>query len=120
MITIELDDNVIEVGQIVKGNVHWQVDGRPPKAIHVALRYKTEGRGTEEGDTVAEMEQDIDGDSSFTTPWLPFEFVVPSDGPVSYEGNLIRLLWAITVELDIPWARDEESFEPIWVVPVNA
>ncbi|MBI4676430.1 MAG: hypothetical protein HY748_02485 [Elusimicrobia bacterium] len=42
---------------------------------------------------------------------VPFSFEVPQEGPVSYDGKLLCIVWEVRVHVDVPWATDiEESF----------
>ena len=37
---------------------------------------------------------------------IPFEVTIPDDVPVSFDGELIRLIWSLNVRVDLPWAFD--------------
>ena len=46
-----------------------------------------------------------------------FGLRIPGDGPISYEGHLSRIRWAVMVRIDIPWGRDVVERAAITVVP---
>jgi hypothetical protein len=120
VINIELRDAVVALGGTVRGQVQWDPDAKPPESVTVELRFRTEGRGTEDGRVVAGTERTFSGDPTMTAPWLEFEFEVPADAPITYEGNLIRIIWEVEAGLDVPWARDPKASVGLTVLPLGA
>jgi len=41
---------------------------------------------------------------------IPFTYVLPPFGPISYKGVLMTIDWMVRVVVDIPWAFDDEGF----------
>lgn len=119
MIQLDLRTPEAETGGTVAGTVSWSAEGRAPEAIEVALRYRTEGRGTEDSRRVAEQRHELDAAGFGSLPTISFRLDVPPEGPVSYDGDLIRVIWEVTARLDIPWARDEKHEVAVWVGPAR-
>ncbi|MBN2163907.1 MAG: hypothetical protein JXR25_04275 [Pontiellaceae bacterium] len=82
--------NGFRPGEVVAGNVSWNLNKLPRKGIVVSLVWYTSGIGTrDEGvgastEIACSMEQ---GSSSFSLT-LP-------EGPFSFSGKLITLSWAV-------------------------
>lgn len=116
MIRIQMANEQVEVGAAVKGQVTWSPDGdAKPRGLRVTLVWRTEGKGNKkEGTCDAAERTDIAPGSTVT---LPFEFQVPIEGPVSYDGKLMRIIWEIVARVDLPFARDEMEKREIRVVP---
>ena len=117
MIELVLDTIVAALGETVRGQVQWDPNAKPPDAVVVELGFHTEGRGSEDRGVVAGTERTFAGDPTTIAPWLQFELTIPHDAPVSYDGNLIRVLWWVEARLDVPWARDPKASESIQVLP---
>ena len=116
MISIMLDEDVVRIGDAVKGSVSWTDDPRPPKAVSATLRWYTEGRGDQDRDEVDTVEQILDGPAAGMRT-LVFSLRVPDDAPVNYDGMMIRVRWEVNVELDIPWGRNQDEQAEVWVLP---
>lgn len=116
MIRIQIPSEQVEVGSALKGQVTWTPEKESkPRGLRVTLGWRTEGRGNTKEGTCDETERtDIAPGSTVT---LPFEFHVPIDEPVSYDGKLMKIIWEITVQVDLPFARDEIEKREIRVVP---
>lgn len=116
MLTIDrTTPDPIPVGDRVSGHATWrpQTQGSP-RELRVSLCWRTEGRGDTDRATVAELRLPIVGGDSTS---LPFDFTVPPDGPVTYNGKLLRIIWEIVVQLDVAMSRDPRIMEPLVVVP---
>ncbi|MEB3229082.1 MAG: hypothetical protein VKJ27_11945 [Synechocystis sp.] len=92
MLTIELNQDSFFPGQMLRGECHWSA---PPETrscpAKLSLGWRTEGRG------------DVDHDWYTQTMTLvpqmavPFEWEIPAKAPLSYDGELIRILWEVVV-----------------------
>jgi hypothetical protein len=89
---LELDASVVECGSVVTGNVTWSPGGRRGPS-RLVLRYRTEGRGNKESKVVARC---FVGPGK--TGQARFELAVPASGPVSYDGQLLRLIWEVVLD----------------------
>lgn len=116
MIAISLDEEVVRLGETLRGRVDWSGQTREPKGVAVVLRWYTEGRGNQDRSEVAKAHQELEGPSAGLSS-LAFSFDIPTDVPVNYDGMMIRLRWEVHVELDLPWGRNEEAGAEVWVLP---
>ena len=119
MIAVTLaDSGPLPAGAQVAGQVIWTPEGeKQPRGIKVSLRWRTEGRGSTDMLTVAELESPVTVASAGMPVQVPFSLNLPIDGPVSYNGNLIRIIWELCVEIDLPWAFNEQAQQQLIVVP---
>jgi hypothetical protein len=86
------------------------------KHLYVRLEWHTEGRGSQFRQKVAE--QDVfEGTLRANIPRsFAFDFQLPEE-PWSYEGHYISIVWAIVVQLDVPWSRDVKAEESFLLLP---
>lgn len=114
MIGCVLDRAEVPLGGALCGTVHVAMTGeKRPRTVAIAIAWRTDGRGEPEGGSPARREHEVPevgGDFSER-----FELPVPISGPVSFEGRLLRILWEVRVELDVPWAKDVASTFPFRV-----
>lgn len=123
-LNVTLEATQAEVGASFRGRaVHRGWDGGPldesrsrVRGVRVELRYQTEGRGTTARDTVATIELPADDNGNVGAT---FELPVPSTGPISYDGKLIRVLWEVKATVDVKHRRDAHVEVPVLVVPRN-
>jgi hypothetical protein len=83
------DKRTFRPGEKVSGKVLWILDDRP-EAFEIRLFWYTEGKGTQDVEIVDVMKID----SSAEHREDEFSFTLPN-GPYSFSGKLISLLWAI-------------------------
>ena len=109
------------VGDLVKGRVSIDAPvATKTKKITVDLNWKTEGRGNQNKDTVDSVtihEGELYDGAMINSE---FELKLPDDGPVTYDGHYIRIVWAVVVRIDIPWATDVFEHTEITVLPQYA
>lgn len=120
MIEIDLDDATVALGETVGGRVVWDPSEKAPDGVKVELAFATEGRGSVDRGVVAGAEREFHGDPTMVPPWFEFELTVPDDAPVSYDGNLIRVVWRVEARLDVAWARDPKTHVEVRVLPRGA
>jgi hypothetical protein len=109
MIRIALSGSTVRNGERVKGTVTWEAEGsKTPRKIEVGCRWRVEGRGRTREEIVSSFESH---DSV-----IPFDFEIPKDGPLTYEGTLLRIVWEIAAEADLPMAFDPQVVAPFTVV----
>lgn len=119
MITVMFSQNgPLPVGERVQGQVIWTPErAKQPRGIKIMLGWRTEGRGSTDRRVVSEVTMPV-GQMSVGLPvQLPFDLMLPPEGPVSYNGNLLRIIWEVRVEIDEPWAINEKAAAPFVVVP---
>lgn len=88
---IGLESLVHRPGDELRGQCSWELE-RPVKMIAVRLFWHTKGKGTQDIGIVSTQQ--------FAAPALhgarPFTFRLP-EGPCSFSGTLITLLWAVEI-----------------------
>lgn len=112
MISFRFDDPRARPGEQIRGTVAWSAEQKAPKAVIVAAGFVTEGRG--DSDELTVFERTIPNPATEGT--VDFAFDVPIDAPCTYDGQLIRVRWRVTVRLDLPWAIDAHEEAPFAVV----
>lgn len=119
---ITLDEYVVEVGERLTGRlVRWpDAYGTSSKSkvrkVELSLRYKTVGRGDTNTAAVSTQEFPCDEQGAVNAV---ISLNVPNAGPISYDGQLIRVQWAVEARLDIKLARDQKQHVDVLVVPRN-
>ncbi|MFN6130808.1 MAG: hypothetical protein ACK6DC_20645 [Planctomycetota bacterium] len=76
-------------GETLHAQVRWSL-ASPPRAIHLELRWETEGKGTSDSEVVA-SEKWTGLSASEERQWS----VVLPRGPESMQGQLIRIQWSL-------------------------
>lgn len=88
------------------------------KQMTARLIWHTEGRGTRYRQVVEEKDL-FQGTLRMSMPrTFDFEFMLPDD-PWSYEGHYVSVVWAIEVQIDVPWARDVKNTANFILAPVR-
>ena len=84
-------------GEMLTGHVTWMMD-EPPGKVELRLFWRTEGKGTKDVNIVDKI--------TFGNPGRKerreFRFQLP-DGPYSFSGQLISLVWALELVLGNNW-----------------
>ncbi|HXO22144.1 MAG TPA: hypothetical protein VOA87_19675 [Thermoanaerobaculia bacterium] len=95
-VQVELRDGRLAYhpGDDIEGTARWQLD-RPPKSAELRLFWFTEGRG----DRDLEVIETLRFDAPAADDHRDFQLHLPA-GPYSFAGKLIRLRWAIEVEVE--------------------
>lgn len=83
------DNRAYVPGETLRGTASWQMGETPPSVV-LRLFFHTEGRGTQDVEVVATREFD----APTSVERRSFEFVLP-EGPYSFSGKLISLIWAL-------------------------
>jgi len=119
---IYLDEFVVEVGESLTGRIvrHPDSDGitttSKVREIRLSLKYETSGRGTTDSSAVSTQNFACDSHGGVNGS---FSLSVPGAGPISYDGNLIRVRWQVEARLDVKMARDPKLLADVLVVPRN-
>jgi len=90
---IDLPKTTFKPGERISGKILWALE-QPPKEIHLALGWITEGRGTQDNKLEAEetwLTEQTSGEESF-------DFRLPPS-PYSLEGTLISINWALELSV---------------------
>ncbi len=86
--------SAFQPGESIEGTVSWTVPRAPHKA-ELRLFWQTRGKGTRDVGLVETL--DFEGPQSSDS--RPFRFVAP-DGPLSFSGRLISLLWGLELVVE--------------------
>ena len=78
-------------GETVRGAAYWTLNGEP-ESVEVRLFWRTEGKGTSDTEIVASKVFE----NPARTDRRDFALTLP-DGPYSYAGKLIAILWSVEV-----------------------
>lgn len=123
-LAIRLEHDVAEVGTFfvcsVKrspndGETNEKTLGQV-RAVRIALRMTTEGRGDEDRKDYATQELAVD-DYGMASGEVRLH--VPSHAPISYDGSLIRVRWHIEARTDIKFGIDQMSSADVLVIPAG-
>ncbi len=109
--TVELAEAVAECGGVVSGVVSWS-GPKTPRSVSVTLQYKTEGRGSTDSDEASTVDVLADNQG-----YQQFHLDVPSDGPISFDGDLISVIWEVELKLDLKGRRDLKECARLEVLP---
>lgn len=93
-LVIDEDRRVFAPGDEVAGHVSWHLEEAPDR-VAVRLYWRTEGRGSEDVETVAEELYEAPGRGDRRS----FNFRLP-EGPYSFSGTLISLIWGLELVSD--------------------
>lgn len=113
MINVELASMETTCGGEVLGTVLWHSD-KQPVGLRVALRWFTEGRGDRNSADVVTYRWTWE--QGIPAP-LQFAFAVPFEGPCSYDGELLRIIWEVRATLELSWGRDPNEAARLIVLP---
>lgn len=116
MITIQLQDDVIEVGKLLSGKFSWE-GNKTPEEINLTVAWRTEGRGSVDTGTAY-------SNSFAGITYSTFNCKIPALGPVSYDGEIIRVIWEVIIETTLPRKfignKKEKDVKQFRVIPRGA
>jgi hypothetical protein len=93
MIYIQLNDATFAPGETVQGSCQWMPSGdEGGKKAKLWVGWRTEGRG--DVDREALYERDLEAGATER-----FSCQLPDTAPLSYDGQLIRIIWEVAVDL---------------------
>jgi hypothetical protein len=113
MTTLQLrvDTPVVECGGVVRGGLSWSVDGNH-RGVRVEVGWHTEGRGTPEKKVVAVQEMPAEAQGA-----VLFQLPIPPEGPITVNGQLIRVIWEVRLVVDRALQGDDREKATITVFP---
>lgn len=123
-LSMTLTNNIAPVGTSFQGHLTRTPeldDGQEPgkhriQGVRLGLGFVTEGRGDTNMASVYDHEFPVDDWGRLS---VPFQVPVPHEGPISYDGRLIRLRWELTATVMIKRAIDRHLEVPVLVIPAN-
>ncbi len=84
--------------------------------LYVRLQWHTEGRGDRDDATAAE--QDLFQGTLKTGMPNSYDFRLPLPlQPWSYAGHYVNIIWAVAVDVDVPWAINPRYSQPFILAP---
>ena len=89
IVTIEEDKESFAPGEPIRGTVRWEGFSKPGE-VEIILTYRTEGSGVQDVDEI----DSVVLPSSATSGSNSFSFRLP-EGPYSFNGEYISLIWSI-------------------------
>ncbi|HHV22085.1 MAG TPA: sporulation protein [Propionibacterium sp.] len=106
------------VGQEVFGVVTWDPGQvTRARAFEISVGWRTEGRGDRDRRVIGVQTFPFTRGQPTTATKFPFRFVLPPDGPVTYHGHLLRIIWSVNTRVDIGWALDPRESHEFVVSP---
>jgi len=113
--SLVLDHGVVECGGVLTGVVSWSGNTRRQQ-VGVALRYETQGRGDTDTGVVARCSLGVAAAGQSR-----FRLDVPPQGPVTYNGQLLRLFWQAIVLIPVTrtwrWPGSKLAVADVTVAP---
>lgn len=108
-LTIEIQEEKSEFrpGEQVNGSVSWSLPG-PPESVELRLFWYTSGKGDQDVEIVEVRRFHPVQESSQSH----FSFDLP-EGPYTFSGRLISLIWALELVCDGDPVSDAERLEII-------
>ena len=104
MISVKIDDDMVMAGEFLTGRVYWS--GRRPRRIIVAAVWETEGEANRVRGVGRAMEHVPRG----AEETFPFRLLIPHEGPITFNGELVSVVWKLKVRVD---QRGLDEFEEL-------
>jgi hypothetical protein len=102
-------------GDRVSGSVRLAPQADIPcRSVTLQLEWHTEGKGDRDQQIIHEKTLHQGNLRMGSLVGDNFVFQLP-EGPVSYAGQLINIIWTITIKVDVPRAKDATFQEPFIV-----
>lgn len=83
------------------------------RGVDLVLGWRTEGRGDRDQQLILEDRVHA-GELYPGTRVFPFQATLP-EGPISYDGHHIKIVWFVGIQIDIAWKRDPKNEMPFFV-----
>lgn len=102
------------VGGTISGRVRMTADEMARcRKLFVTIGWHTEGTGDRDAESILELTlhqgEIFPGEQEF-----PFSCQLP-DGPISYAGHLINVVWEVHAQLDLAWKFDPKTSRKFFV-----
>ena len=113
MIELTLEAPSVHAGQVLTAHVRWRGD-RQPSRIIVAAQWETAGEGNRAwgvGRSVVIVPREGEHAAA-----MPVRLLIPHEGPVSFSGSLLSIIWKVKARVDQP-GRDELAEIAFHVAP---
>jgi len=114
IIRLEVSQESVHNGEHVTGHASWSsTSGKEPRNFRVICRWRIEGKGRRKEEVV---------DKASGAHDVAFNFEIPLHGPLSYDGQLFRIVWEVVASADIPfalWGEEEKKVFTVLARPWN-
>jgi hypothetical protein len=103
MIHLTLDHHTVAAGHSLSGTlIYGETSSRqnPPDKTTLELRWYTEGRGTLDLKSIHSLT--LNPEKLATGLPIPFTLKIPDEGPITYNGSLLRIIWEVRANADYP------------------
>ena len=99
MIEIRLDEAIVEAGSPLSGEVRWRQEGRRVSRFLVAAEWRTDGFGNIATGVGRSKSFEVVGFQ--TEGVIRFRLLVPYEGPISFEGELVTVVWKLYARAEL-------------------
>ena len=103
-------------GNILSGVVRVRSDQEVNcRGVHCVVGWHTEGRGDKDEGIVWSNtlhEGPLSGEQTF-----PFRLTLPLNGPISYSGHYIRIVWTVNAVVALDWQKDPSAEVLFFLMP---
>jgi hypothetical protein len=111
---------VVRAGDELEARVRFcTAEDHAEVSLEWAVEWVAEGKTTDEG-RVASGSELLGGATGGEEREVRLRFAIPTDGPITYRGELLSISWRLRVSLDIPWAFDPDTDLDFEVEPALA
>ena len=115
MIQVQFDSATVSTGDFLTGKIHWRSDDeRTASEILAALEWQTDGEGNVARGAARSLRFTPARGSREAE--VPFRFMIPFEGPVSFQTELITMSWMLRVRISRS-GFDETAEAPFRVAP---
>jgi hypothetical protein len=99
VITISVHPADVEAGAAATASIRLEDEPAGIARVTVEVGWRTEGRGDPDSAVVQSTEMVTDGTAPPGMRDVSVDFTVPADGPVSYDGKILRIIWEVRVRV---------------------
>ena len=85
------------------------------EAIRCVVGWHTEGRGDRDDGMIAV--RTLHKGSLETRRSFDFQVELPVNGPISYAGHYINIVWTVTAIIDLSWKKNPQAQETFYLMP---
>ena len=120
MFEMHFHNKLVTVGNELSGKLIWySPDCHLPRQASAVVHWYTEGRGDRDEQTIFTIPLEPEQLIRDQRVDIPFVVTIPHSGPITYNGSLIRVIWAVQAWVKLPRSskRDNTQTWPFLVMP---
>ncbi len=119
MIQLTLDQQTVAAGSSLSGTLVYEETSshqNPPDKTTLELRWYTEGRGTRDRQIIHSLT--LNPEKLATGVPISFTLKIPDEGPITYNGSLLRIIWEVRAKADYPGllSGKDKIVQPLTVI----